>query len=293
MANLKEIRSRITSVDSTKQITSAMKMVSAAKLRRAQDAIFRMRPYANKLEEILRNLTSAGTTETEFAAEREVHRLLIVPITSNRGLCGAFNNNVIKRVRAIIAEHEGVNITLLPIGKKVKDAFKTREELQPGAGFPKNASEIFDELTFENAATIAEAIMDKFAEERIDKVILVYNSFKNAAVQEVKVEQMLPILPPEKPETQGPVAVSDYIFEPNKDEIITEVIPKSLKIQLYKAILDSNAAEHGARMTAMHQATDNATELLKELKLTYNKARQAAITNEILEIVGGAEALNG
>ncbi len=271
MANLKEIRSRIVSVNSTMQITSAMKLVSAAKLRRAQDAIIRMRPYALKLDEILRNLTSAGSTETIFAEEREVKHLLIVAITSNRGLCGAFNNNVIKRVRAIIAQNPAKEITLLPIGKKVADSFRGNESLKAGAGLPKNASDIFDHLNFDNAAIIAQAIMDKFSDGHIDRVVLVYNSFRNAAVHDLKVEQMLPILPPEREEGKNNKRVSDYIFEPNKKEIITEVIPKSLKIQLYKAILDSNAAEHGAR----------------------NKARQASITNEILEIVGGAEALKG
>ena len=293
MANLKEIRSRIVSVNSTMQITSAMKLVSAAKLRRAQEAIVRLRPYAHKLDEILRNLTSAESTDTIFAEEREVKHLLIVAITSNRGLCGAFNNNVIKLVRTIIDENSDKQITLLPVGKKVADSFRNFEKLQPGAGLPKNASDIFDHLTFDNAAIIAQSIMDKFADGHLDRVILVYNSFRNAAVHDLKVEQLLPILPPEKEEGKNKNKVSDYIFEPNKKEIFTEIIPKSLKIQLYKSILDSNAAEHGARMTAMHQATDNATELLKELRLTYNKARQAAITNEILEIVGGAEALKG
>lgn len=293
MANLKEIRSRIVSVDSTMQITSAMKLVSAAKLRRAQDAIIRLRPYAHKLDEILRNLSSAEGTDTVFAEKREVEQLMIVAITSNRGLCGAFNNNVIKLVRSIVAENSEKDITLLPIGKKVADSFRNVEDLRPGAGLPKNASDIFDHLTFDNAAIIAQSIMDKFSDGHFDRVVLVYNSFRNAAVQDLKVEQMLPILPPKREEGENKKRLSDYIFEPNKKEIITEIIPKSLKIQLYKAILDSNAAEHGARMTAMHQATDNATEMLKGLRLTYNKARQAAITNEILEIVGGAEALKG
>lgn len=293
MANLKEIRSRIVSVNSTMQITSAMKLVSAAKLRRAQDAILRMRPYANKLNEILRNLTSAEGTDTVYAEEREVKRLLIVGITSNRGLCGAFNNNVIKRVRTIIDANPDKQITLLPIGKKLADSFANRPELKPGVGLPKNASAIFDELNFDNAATIAQAIMDKFEQGHVDRVVIVYNAFRNAAVQDLHVEQMLPVVPLEEEEEEASHKISDYIYEPNKEEILSEVIPKSLKIQLYKAILDSNAAEHGARMTAMHQATDNATELLRELRLTYNKARQAAITNEILEIVGGAEALKG
>lgn len=291
MANLKEIRSRITSVNSTKQITSAMKMVSAAKLRRAQDAITRMRPYAEKLQDILKNVSSSpSVAENVFAENREVKRLLIVSITSNRGLCGAFNNNVIKKVKAIIEQHPNTKVTVLSIGKRSNDVFK-KTDYQPGVGYPEDAFHIYDNLNFEESSIIANSIMDKFAENKVDKVIVVYNSFKNAAVQILKEEQYLPIVPPESEETEQGV-LSDYIFEPGKDEIVGELIPKSLKIQLYKAILDSHAAEHGARMTAMHKATDNATELVKELKLTYNKARQASITNEILEIVAGAEALS-
>lgn len=291
MANLKEIRSRITSVNSTKQITSAMKMVSAAKLRRAQDAITQMRPYASKLQEILINLSgSLDVNENIYGKVREENRVLIISVTSNRGLCGAFNNSVIKEVKRLIKEHRGSDVKVLSIGKKSFDAFKKTSHV-PGAGYPEEPYTVYENLTFEEVSSIAVSVMDKFAEKKVDKVYLVYNSFKNAAVQLLKSEQFLPVQKPEvNVESNKQV---EYIFEPGKAEIVEELIPKSLKTQLYKAVLDSHAAEHGARMTAMHKATDNATELVKELKLTYNKARQASITNEILEIVAGAEALNG
>jgi F-type H+-transporting ATPase subunit gamma len=290
MANLKEIRSRIISVNSTRQITSAMKMVSAAKLRRAQDAIVQMRPYATKLQEILQNLSaSLDVSENAFGRSSEVKNVLIVAINSNRGLCGAFNNNVIKQARILIEEHKGANVKVLCIGKKAFDFFK-KTNLVAGAGYPAEPYKIYDELTFDNSSIMAYAVMDKFLEGNLDKVYLIYNSFKNAAVQYTQVEQFLPILPPAVTESSTSV---EYIFEPNKEEIVEDLIPRSLKVQFYKAILDSRASEHGARMTAMHKATDNATDLIKELKLTYNKARQASITNEILEIVAGAEALNG
>ncbi len=294
MANLKEIRGRIVSVNSTMQITSAMKMVSAAKLRRAQDAIVQMRPFAEKLQEILSNLTaSLDASEGAYSADRDANNVLIIAITSNRGLCGAFNNNVAKRTKQLITEsYSDSNVTVLPIGKKAFDAFKNTNYM-PNDKYPSNLHELFDDLTFENVGKVAEAIMALFAAQELDKVMLVYNRFKNAAVQELMAEQFLPILPPESNEGDKSGSAVDYIFEPNKAEIVEDLIPRSLKTQLYKAILDSHAAEHGARMTAMHKATDNASELLKDLKLTYNKARQAAITNEILEIVGGAEALNG
>jgi len=291
MANLKEIRSRIASVNSTKQITSAMKMVSAAKLRRAQDAITRMRPYAEKLQDILKNVSSSpSVSENVFAEEREVKRLLIISVTSNRGLCGAFNNNVIKKVKSVISEYPDAQVKVLSIGKKSHDIFRKTDHL-PGVGYPEEPYHIYDNLNFDESSIIANSIMDKFSEGKVDKVMLIYNSFKNAAVQILTEEQFLPIVPPAAEESEKEIQ-SDYIFEPSKDEIVEELIPKSLKIQLYKAILDSHASEHGARMTAMHKATDNATELVKELKLTYNKARQASITNEILEIVAGAEALS-
>lgn len=290
MANLKEIRNRITSISSTMQITSAMKMVSAAKLRRAQDAITQMRPYANKLQEILSNL-SAGLDSNDgiYSEQREQKNVLIVGITSNRGLCGGFNNNVVKAVRKLAKDqYSDSNVSILPIGKKARDAFKNDSILE-GIGL-SDIDKIWDELNFENSSKIALKLMEQFAESHQDKIIIVYNQFKNAAVQLVKVEQFLPVLPPVLEEND--TSSVDYIFEPNKEFIVQELIPKSLKTQLYKSLLDSQASEHGARMTAMHKATDNAKELQDDLKLVYNKARQAAITNEILEIVAGAEALN-
>jgi F-type H+-transporting ATPase subunit gamma len=292
MANLKEIRGRITSVNSTRQITSAMKMVSAAKLRRAQDAITKMRPYAQKLQEILSNLSaSLDTSEGVYSEDRELKNVVVVAITSNRGLCGGFNNNVIKRAKSLASEYSSsCNVTVLSIGKKADDVFRKTEWNIKGIGFPKHMNSIFDDLTFSRSVEISQILMNQFVDKNIDRVILVYNQFKNAASQEVMAEQFLPVLPPETSQQELSVGV-DYIFEPDKKGIVEELIPKSLKLQFFKALLDSHAAEHGARMTAMHQATDNATSLLHELKLTYNKARQAAITNEILEIVSGAQAL--
>lgn len=289
MANLKEIRSRITSVNSTRQITSAMKMVSAAKLKRAQDAVTQMRPYAEKLQGVLSNLsTSLDTEEGVYSSERGVNDVLLVLITSNRGLCGGFNNQVIKQARVLLEKNAGQNVHILALGKKAFDKFKNDQNLDKEV-FGETPYSVHDDLNFEESSEIAETIMKQYREKAYDKVWLVYNSFKNAAVQECITEQYLPIAPPD---TEGNKAQSiDYIFEPGKEEIVSQLIPQSLKIQLFKALLDSTASEHGARMTAMHKATDNATELSKELKLTYNKARQAAITAEILEIVGGAEAL--
>lgn len=288
MPNLKEVRNRITSVNSTMQITSAMKMVSAAKLKKAQDAIVEMRPYAEKLTEILANLSgNMDAAEGNYAEVREVKKVLLVAYTSNRGLCGAFNANIIKRTRKEIENTEaGVDIEVLSVGKKAYDFFKKTPYIAKGVR--DEANHLYDDVTFDNVAGVAEEVMKAFSEGAYDQVLLVYNKFKNAASQEITVEQMLPILPPEEAVTDV-----DYIFEPSKGEILDELIPKALKTQFYKAILDSNASEHGARMTAMHQATDNAGTLLKELKLSYNKARQAAITTEILEITSGAEALNG
>ena len=290
MANLKEIRNRITSISSTMQITSAMKMVSAAKLRRAQNAVTEMRPYANKLQEILSNLTaSLDSSEGAYSTQREVKNVLFVSITSNRGLCGGFNNNVIKTVKRLAeTEYQGANVSVLSIGKKSADAFKSTELGVKGTMLPRHAEKIWDELTFENSSEIAQKLMDQFTEHHQDKIVVVYNQFKNAAVQNVMTEQFLPVLPPENNDATSSV---DYIFEPEKEQILEELIPKSLKTQLFKALLDSQASEHGARMTAMHKATDNAKELQDDLKLVYNKARQAAITNEILEIVAGAEAI--
>lgn len=285
MANLKEIRNRISSVSSTMQITSAMKMVSAAKLKKAQDAITAMRPYANKLTELLQSLSATldADSGSKFAEQRTVNKVLVVAITSNRGLCGAFNTNVLKEVTRLTDEtYANQDVSYLAIGKKANDALaKTGKVIA-------NKSEVFDDLTFDNVAEIAQLLMDKFNAGEFDKIELVYNKFKNAATQIIMTEQFLPIVP-----VEGDANVNlDYIFEPSKVEIVETLIPKSLKTQLYKGIRDSFASEHGARMTAMHKATDNATELRDQLKLTYNKARQAAITNEILEIVGGAEALN-
>lgn len=283
MANLKEIRARITSVGSTMQITSAMKMVSAAKLKRAQDAITQMRPYANKLSELLVNLSSTLDTSEGgvYAQAREVKSILIVAVTSNRGLCGAFNNNVIKGAKAIAEDYE--HAAFLTIGKKATEHFKKN-------GYEVIASHdnLYNNLSFTNTSVIAHDLMNYFVEETYDKVVVVYNQFKNAASQNLITEAYLPVETP----AEDTATVSDYIFEPEKEEIVAELIPKSLKLQLFKAVLDSHASEHGARMTAMHKATDNAGELKRELTLTYNKARQAAITGEILEIVGGAEALN-
>ena len=282
MANLKEIRNRISSVSSTMQITSAMKMVSAAKLKKAQDAITAMRPYSDKLTQMLIDLSSSAEIENEFLKTRNGNSLLVVCITSNRGLCGAFNSNVIKECLEI-AKTSSLEVSFYCIGKKGADILsKTHNVIQTN-------NEIFDNLTFENISKIAEMLMSKYSDKEFNKITIVYNKFKNAATQIVTNEQYLPI---ENSHSEENNELIDYIFEPSQTEIISELIPKSLKTQLYKSVRDSYASEHGARMTAMHKATDNATELRDQLKLTYNKARQAAITNEILEIVGGAEALN-
>jgi F-type H+-transporting ATPase subunit gamma len=287
MANLKEIRNRIASVSSTMQITSAMKMVSAAKLKKAQDAITAMRPYANSLTQLIQNLsrTLQGDTQNPYTQIRTKQKTLIVSLTSNRGLCGAFNSNIIKKTRKLI-DHDFVeqDVTLITIGKKGSEVFEKTEKII------SVHDAVFDDLNYENVGQIAQDIMDEFAEENFDEVVLVYNRFKNAATQIVEVEPFLPIV---TELNDSASASTDYIFEPSKSEIINDLLPKSLKMQLYKAVRDSFASEHGARMTAMHKATDNATELRDQLKLTYNQARQAAITNEILEIVGGAEALKG
>jgi F-type H+-transporting ATPase subunit gamma len=285
MANLKEIRNRITSIGSTMQITSAMKMVSAAKLKKAQDAITAMRPYSSKLTELLQNLSATLDADAggAYSSQREVSKALIVVVTSNRGLCGGFNSSIIKEtIKNIEENYSDISVDLLTIGKKGNDILsKTYNVIENNNG-------VYDDLSFDNVAVIAENLMSLFVDGNYDKIEIIYNRFKNAATQIPQVEQFLPIKP-----VEGDVNTnSDYIFEPGKEEIVLELIPKSLKTQLYKAIRDSFAAEHGARMTAMHKATDNATDLRDELLLTYNKARQAAITNEILEIVGGAEALN-
>ncbi len=286
MANLKEIRNRITSVGSTMQITSAMKMVSAAKLKRAQDAILQMRPYANKLTELLVNLSSSldSSEGGDFSVNREIKNVLLIPITSNRGLCGGFNANIIKQTISLINnDYNDKTVSVISIGKKSSEYFRNNNY-----NVISSHDDIFSDLTYDSVTKIAEDIMQSYLDLKYDKVILVYNQFKNAATQNVMSENYLPV---ESPEEEGAV-IGDYIFEPEKKEIIEQLIPKSLKTQLFKAVLDSHASEHGARMTAMHKATDNASELKKDLTLSYNKARQAAITAEILEIVGGAEALN-
>lgn len=282
MANLKEIRGRITSIGSTMQITSAMKMVAAAKLKKAQDAIVMLRPYSEKLTELIENV-SAGTELEEistYTAEREVNKVLYIVVTSNRGLAGAFNSSVVKELNHQL--QKSVNeVEILTVGKKAYDAVRRSRTVYD------NQSSIYDHLSFDKIAGFTEQVMKDYAEGKFDKVFVVYNKFINAATQEVKTEQVLPISIPTKSD-----AVSiDYLFEPSAKEILENLIPKSIKTQVYKAILDSIASEHGARMTAMHKATDNAKALRSELVITYNKARQAAITNEILEIVSGAEAL--
>ena len=287
MANLKEIRNRIVSVSSTMQITSAMKMVSAAKLKKAQDAITSMRPYASTLNNLIQNLSSSSEPDmnSPFVSVREKKSILLVAITSNRGLCGAFNSNVIKKTRQlIIEEYSNKKVSLITIGKKGSEILGKMGKIISTHDY------IFDDLNYKKADEISKEIMDGFIKELYDEVILVYNRFKNAATQIVETETFLPI---EENLDEKSLKSPDYIFEPNQSEIVNELLPKALGIKFFKALRDSFASEHGARMTAMHKATDNATELRDQLKLTYNKARQAAITNEILEIVGGAEALEG
>jgi F-type H+-transporting ATPase subunit gamma len=295
MANLKEVRSRIESVNSTQQITSAMKMVSASKLRRAQNAILTMRPYAAKLTEIMQNISANldGSVESIYTQTRETERVLIIGMASNRGLCGPFNANVgktiIRRIDEVYSlQYKAGNVEIFTIGKKLFDFLKARKIK---VNYRKD--DLLDNLSFDEVLPVAEGLMKDFADKKYDRIEIVYNQFKNAAVQILQTEEFLPVGQKEEEKVQQSASKVDFIFEPSKEEIVTELIPKSLKIQFYKALLDSVASEHGARMTAMHKATDNAQEMLKELKLSYNKARQAAITNEILEIVSGAEALNG
>ena len=293
MSSLKEIRTRIASVSSTKQITSAMKMVSAAKLRRAQDAIVRLRPYANKLHDILINISrsSDSTDENIYKKQRPINKVLLVIISSNRGMCGGFNSNVVKKALSVAEEKyqeqlkEG-NVKFLTIGKKAQELLKSKNYK-----IEDTRNDLFDNISFNSVASFAQIIMTEFVDGKYDRVEIIYNQFKNAAVQILTAEQFLPIEIKDDPSVKK--MNYDYIFEPSKEYIIHDLIPKSIKIQLFKAILDSIAAEHGARMTAMHKATDNATEIIKDLTLGYNKARQASITKEILEIVGGAEALKG
>ncbi|MCD0479040.1 ATP synthase F1 subunit gamma [Chryseobacterium sp. LC2016-29] len=286
MANLKEIRGRITSISSTMQITRAMKMVSAAKLKKAQDAIVMLRPYSEKLQEIIQNVNSSSDPDqvSIYAQKREVKKVLFIAVTSNRGLAGAFNSSVVKELNHQFQNNAQYEIEILTIGKKVYDAVRKNRAVF------SNESAIFDNLTFDRVANITESVMTSFIEGKFDEVYVVYNKFINAATQEVITEQVLPISMVETEKEEGQTE-TDYIFEPNRNEILDNLIPKSIKTQVFKAVLDSVASEHGARMTAMHKATDNAEALRNDLKIFYNKARQAAITNEILEIVSGAEAL--
>ena len=295
MPSLKEVRTRIASVNSTKQITQAMKMVSASKLRRSQNAILKLRPYAAKLREILQNLSDSieNTDASNYFAERKSEKVLIIVVSSNRGMCGAFNTNVIKLVNVLLhdkykREYANNNVELLCIGRKAGDFFARRNYI-----LKDRLDHLFDKLTFDNVSAVAEQLMSEFRTKKYDRIEIVYNRFKNAATQILVNEQFLPILPPTVDKTISNKTKVDYIFEPNKEEILNELVPKTLKVQLYKVVLDSFASEQGARMTAMHKATENATEMIKQLKLSYNKARQASITKEILEIVSGAEALNG
>ena len=294
MANLKEVRNRIASVQSTQQITKALKMVSAAKLKRATNAIIALRPYATKLKEILENLSaSLEGSSSPFIEEREPNKVLIVTVSSNRGLAGAFNMNVIKAANNLIAEKyseqfKNGNVSIISIGKKTQDFYEKRKYNVVG-----NNNELYAALTFENVTKITDTIMDGFVKGEYDRVEVIYNRFRNAAVQFITTEQLLPLVKEEEVKTDAKAANVDYILEPSKEEIVEQLIPKSIKIQLYKAVLDSHASEHGARMTSMDKATENAGELLKALKLSYNQARQAAITTELTEIVSGAAALNG
>lgn len=294
MANLKEVRNRIASVQSTQQITKAMKMVSAAKLKRATNAIVAMRPYATKLKEILGNLSaSLEGSSSPFIQEREPNKVLIVTVSSNRGLAGAFNMNVIKATNQLISEKyekqfKAGHVHILSIGKKTQDFYAKRNYTVLG-----NHNELYADLTFENVTKITSNIMDRFVQGDYDRVEVVYNQFKNAAVQFVTAEQLLPLAQADTEAVQQKSQNIDYILEPSQEEIVEELIPKSVKVQLYKAVLDSHASEHGARMTSMDKATENAGELLKALKLSYNQARQAAITTELTEIVSGAAALQG
>ncbi|MCX6235411.1 MAG: ATP synthase F1 subunit gamma [Bacteroidetes bacterium] len=295
MANLKEVRNRIASVKSTQQITSAMKMVAASKLRKAQNAILQLRPYASKLQEILQNVASSleNTGDSLYSNKRQIEHVLLIPVTSNRGLCGAFNSNVIKATNEHIHKNyqsylQKGQLYIITIGKYATDFYRKNK-------YPvvESFDPVFDDLSFENVSKITRLLMNDYTAGKYDRIDIIYNQFKNASVQKLVIEQFLPVETIGHQKDGGNIPVNDYIFEPSREQTVTEIIPKSLKIQFYKAILDSFASEQGARMTAMHQATDNATEILKELRLSYNKARQAAITKELLEIITGAEALKG
>ncbi len=290
--NLKEVRIRIKSVGNTQQITKAMKMVSAAKLRRAQERIIQMRPYANKLREMLSNIIAAseGDMNMALAKEREVKKVLIVVITSDRGLCGGFNSNLIKKAKQLVTEKYAVQdkangISIMPIGKKAYDAFKRSKY-----SLVDQFVGLFSNLTFSETTAVSQWMMKQYAKEHYDAIELVYAQFKNAATQVFSAEQYLPVPKPEQGERK---TKTDFIFEPNQEEIVNYLVPKILNTQFFKALIDSNASEHGARMTAMDKASDNANELLKELRIQYNRQRQAAITTELTEIVSGANALAG
>jgi F-type H+-transporting ATPase subunit gamma len=292
MPSLKEVRNKIVSVGSTMQITSAMKMVSAAKLKRAQDAITQIRPYANKLKEILENVSgSVDASENVYARKTGEKNILIIAVSSNRGLAGAFNSNIIKKTNLLIQnDYKNSEVTVLPIGKKVTDAFKRTRHYINGQDLPNHAGQLFEKVTYEAITPVMEKVIAAYLNKEFDKVVVVYNQFRNAAVQVATEEQLLPVVPQK---TEGKAVSTDYIFEPSQAFMVNELIPRSIKTQFYKALLDSVASEHGARMTAMHKATDNAKAMQRDLKIMYNKARQASITKEILEIVGGAEALKG
>ena len=294
MANLKEVRTRIASVSSTQQITSAMKMVSAAKFRRAQNAIIGMRPYAAQLDEIVSDIDTGGDVLTPYHAVRPLKRVLLVVVTSNKGLCGAFNSNVIKQANARIEHYKTVlpedgELRVMSIGKKSSELLMRRKDLALTVN-----DELLDGATFDAVANVADGIMNAFANKEIDLVEVVYNQFKNSLSQVLSTDQLLPIVPAKAAPSKGPVGMkNDYIYEPSQEDIVRSMVPLMLRSTFYRMLLDSLASEHGARMTAMQKATDNATELLKDLRLSYNKARQAAITNEIIEIVSGSEALKG
>lgn len=289
MANLKDLKSRITSITSTMQITNAMKLVSAAKLKKAQDAILQMRPYANKLQELLSNVSAGleeGSVGGDYTKVKPSKKILLVAYTSNRGLCGGYNSSIVKEIKKLLnTDWAGKEVEIISIGKKARDAFKAT----PGFVIETNM-ELVDSSDYDEISSMAETLMDKFVKDEYDQIHLLYNQFKNAATQEVTQELLLPI---QLKNEEGVSTSQEYIFEPNREEIVLDLIPKSIKTQMFKALLDSVASEQGARMTAMHKATDNADELRKELNLTYNQMRQAAITKEILEIVSGAEALAG
>ena len=293
MANLKEVRTRIASVSSTQQITSAMKMVSAAKFRRAQNAIVGMRPYADQLQEIIADIDTGDGLVTPYHDQRPMQNALVVVVTSNKGLCGAFNSNVLKQAQLRLDHYraalpEGGQLHVMSIGKKSSELLVRQKDL-----ILTTHDDLLDSPSFDAIASLADTVMQRFTDKQIDRVEVIYNQFKNSLTQILSTEQFLPVAGDAKADTAAGTMANDYIYEPSKEEILREMVPLTLRSTFYRIILDSLASEHGARMTAMQKATDNATELLKDLTLSYNKARQAAITNEIIEIVSGSEALKG